>query len=90
MIKIKSARGLKYALELVAVVLSGVAKNPPTEMLDYVLPEIPASELKDNYVKKSFAGKLCQLDKEVKEFYAQVKNALIQYKTGSVKNEHQT
>ena len=80
MVKIKSARGLKYAIELVSVLLEGVAKNPPTEMVDYVLPEIPASELKDNYVKKSFAGKLCQLDKDVKEYYSQVKNALIEYK----------
>ncbi len=85
MVKVKSARGLKYALELIAVLLDGVAKNPPTEMVDYVLPEIPASELKENYVKKSFAGKLCQLDKEVKGFYSQVKNALIEYKKVSAR-----
>ncbi len=80
MVKVKSQRGLKYAIELISVVLDGVAKNPPTEIIDYVLPEIPAEQLKGCYLKKSFLGKLCQLDKDTKDYYSQVKNALIEYK----------
>ncbi len=80
MIKIKSQRGLKHALELISVLLDGVAKNPPSEIIDYVLPEIPAEQLKECYLKKSFAGKLCQLDKFTKDYYSQVKNTLIEYK----------
>ena len=80
MVKVKSQRGLKYAIELISILLDGVAKNPPTEIIDYVMPEIPADQLKDCYVKKSFAGKLCQLDKDIKEYYSAVKNALIEYK----------
>ena len=80
MVKVKSQRGLKYAIELISILLNGVEKNPPTEIIDYVLPEIPADQLKDCYLKKSFLGKLCQLDKDTKDYYSQVKNALIEYK----------
>ena len=80
MVKVKSQRGLKYAIELISLVLNGVEKNPPTEIIDYVIPEIPAEQLRDCFLKKSFAGKLCQLDNDIKGYYSQVKNSLIEYK----------
>ncbi len=80
MVKVKSDRGLKYALELIDVMLDGVAKNPPTEMVDYVEPEIPAEMLEGAYIKKSFTGKLCQTDAETQDYYSRVKNVLLSYK----------
>ncbi len=80
MVKVKSARGVKFAIELINKMLEGVPKNTDLEMIDYVEPEIPAEQLAGSYLQKSFLGKLCQLDREVKDYYSSVKNSLISYK----------
>ena len=80
MVKVKSDRGLKYALELIDVMLDGIPKKEPTELVDYVEHEIPAELLEGAYVKKSFIGKLCQTDAEVQSYYSAVKNVLLSYK----------
>ena len=80
MVKVKSNRGLKYALELIDVMLDGIPKKEPTDLVDYVEHEIPAELLEGAYVKKSFIGKLCQTDKEVQGYYSDVKNVILSYK----------
>ncbi|MBO5713980.1 MAG: hypothetical protein J6R83_00955, partial [Clostridia bacterium] len=80
MLKVKSDRGLKYALELIDVMLDGMPKKEPTELVDYVEHEIPAELLEGAYVKKSFTGKLCQTDVDVQDYYSRIKNVLLSYK----------
>ena len=80
MVKVKSNRGLKYALELIEVVLAGEVKNPPVEQADYVEHEIPKELLEGAYVKRSFIGEICQMGVEVQDYYSRIKNAVLSYK----------
>lgn len=80
MLKVKSNRSLQYALELIGDVFTGVDKNEPTELIDYVEPEIPLEVLQGGYIKKSFVGSLCQSNYDIQTYYSAIKNQLLSYK----------
>ena len=83
MVKVKSSRGLKYALELINIAFNGVEKSNPTQIVDYVEREIPKELLKNGYLKKSFVGDLCQAGEEIQGYYSEIKNQIISYRKTS-------
>ena len=87
MVKVKSERGVKFAKELIDVVFEGIERRiikeeltPPTAVIEEtIISEIEKQPIKNEFISKSFFGKMCQTSKENKEYYNEIKNYILSF-----------